>query len=203
MLDTRVRQLIDPTLDRLGSILARQGLGANMVTVLGFLFGAAGCVAIAIQYYGLALALIGLNRIADGLDGAIARRRGTTDVGGYLDIVLDMIFYSGVPFAFAVSRPEFSLPACFLIYSFIGTGGSFLAYAAISAKRGVTTDSLGKKSFYYSAGLIEGTETVIFLVLCCVIPDRFAALAWSFGTLCWVTTAGRIAVGVRNFRNRP
>ena len=200
MLDTRVRRLIDPALDGVGSMLARLGWGANAVTIVGFLLGAAGCVAIAFQSYWLALVLIGLNRLADGLDGSIARQQGTTDVGGFLDIVLDMIFYSGVPFAFALSRPAFALPAAFLIYSFIGTGGSFLAYAAISAKRGVTSDGHGKKSFYYSAGLIEGTETVVFLVVCCLFPDQFAIMAWTFGTLCWLTTAGRIAAGVMAFR---
>ena len=202
MLDTRVRLLIDPVLDRLAVVLARLGLSANAMTVLGFLFGAAGCVAIAWQSYGIALTLVLLNRVADGLDGSIARRQGPTDVGGYLDIVLDMIFYSGVPFAFAVSRPEFTLPAAFLIYSFIGTGGSFLAYAAIAAKRGVTADRLGKKSFFYSTGLIEGTETVVFIVVCCLLPDRFAMLAWVFGSLCWITTAGRIITGVVTFRER-
>lgn len=202
MLDTRVRRLIDPTLDRLAVVLARLGLSANAMTILGFLLGAAGCVAIAWQSYEIALACVLLNRVADGLDGSIARRHGPTDVGGYLDIVLDMIFYSGVPFAFAVSRPEFTLPAAFLIYSFIGTGGSFLAYAAIAAKRGATTDRLGRKSFFYSTGLIEGTETVVFIVLCCVLPDRFAMLAWVFGTLCWITTAGRIVAGVVTFRDR-
>ncbi|MES2794080.1 MAG: CDP-alcohol phosphatidyltransferase family protein [Planctomycetota bacterium] len=200
MLDSRVRSLIDPMLDHIGSLLARFGLSANIVTVGGFLLGVAGCIAIGFQHYWIALTLLMLNRIADGLDGSIARRRGATDVGGYLDIVLDMIFYSGVPFAFAVSRAEFALPAAFLIYSFIGTGGSFLAYAAIAAKRGVTTDSLGKKSFYYAAGLIEGTETVVFFVLCCLWHDRFAVLAWTFGALCWVTTAARIAAGVIAFR---
>ncbi len=202
MLDTRVRRLIDPTLNRLALVLARLGLSANAMTILGFLLGAVGCVAIAWQSYEIALTFILLNRVADGLDGSIARRHGPTDVGGYLDIVLDMIFYSGVPFAFAVSRPEFTLPAAFLIYSFIGTGGSFLAYAAIAAKRGVTADSLGKKSFFYSTGLIEGTETVVFIVLCCLLPDRFAMLAWVFGALCWITTAGRIVAGVMTFRDR-
>ncbi len=201
MLDTRVRRLIDPALDRVASVLAKLGVGANAVTVFGFLVGAAGCVAIAYQSYWIALALLMVNRIADGLDGAIARRRGPTDVGGYLDIVLDMIFYSGVPFAFAASRAEFTLPAAFLIYSFIGTGGSFLAYATIAAKRGITADSLGKKSFFYSTGLIEGTETVLFFIVCCVFPTQFAILAWTFGTLCWITTAARIFVAVLSFRD--
>jgi phosphatidylglycerophosphate synthase len=200
MLDSQVRLIIDPTLERVARGLIRFGLSANAVTIGGFLLGAAGCLAIGYQAYTTALVLLMLNRLADGLDGSIARQRGATDVGGFLDIVLDLIFYSGVPFAFAVSRPECTLPATFLIYSFLGTGGSFLAYATIGAKRGLTVDQQRKKSFYYAAGLIEGTETVVFFILCCLLPNQFPILAWTFGALCWLTTVARIAAGVIAFR---
>lgn len=199
--DTRLRQLIDPALDQVARVLVNLGWGANAVTIGGFLIGGAGCVAIGFGQYYLALGLLLLNRIADGLDGAIARRTGATDVGGYLDIVLDLIFYSGVPFAFALNRSDLALPAAFLIYSFIGTGGSFLAYAVMAAKRGVMTDSERKKSFYYSIGLIEGTETIVFFVVCCLYPAHFAMLAWIFGSLCWLTTVARILVAVLSFRD--
>src|SRR3984957_19018118 len=99
--------------------------------------------ALAFQNYGLALVLIAANRIADGLDGPLARRLGPTDLGGYLDIVLDFFFYAGVPFFFAIGRPETALPAAFLIFSFVGTGASFLAFSALAAKRGLSTDVRG------------------------------------------------------------
>jgi len=200
VLDGIARKLIDPPLNWMAKRLAAAGLGANVVTVAGFAVGVGGCVAIAFESYSLALVLIVVNRLADGLDGAIARRTGSTDLGGFLDITLDTIFYSGVPLAFAVSRPEFALPAAFLIYSFVGTGGSFLAYAIIAAKRKRITARSGKKTFFYAAGLMEGTETVAFLVLFCVLPDSFPVLAWTFGGLCWLTTALRIAAGVQEFR---
>lgn len=203
MLDPLARRLIDPPLNRIAAGLARVGLRADAVTVGGFVVGMAGCAALAFQEYGLALGLILANRLADGLDGAVARRTGATDAGGYLDIVLDLVFYSGVPFGFAAGRPEVALPAAFLVWSFVGTGGSFLAYAVIAAKRGVTTESRGRKSFYYAAGLMEGTETVAFFVLFCVLPDSFAVLAWVFGGLCWVTTAFRVAGAVVAFRTPP
>ncbi len=111
-------------------------------------------------------------------------------------------FYAGVPFSFALANPDVLLPACFLIYSFMGTTGSFLAYAAISAKRGVTTDRDGKKSFFYSVGLMEGTETIIFFILFCLFPQNFAALAWIFGILCWFTTVIRVITGTIEFRRR-
>lgn len=200
MLDGIARKLIDPPLNWTARRLAAVGLGANAVTVAGFLIGAGGCAAISFGCYTLALALIAVNRVADGLDGAIARRTGTTDLGGFLDITLDTLFYSGVPFAFAVSRPEFALPAAFLIYSFVGTGGTFLAFAVIAGKRKLVTERAGKKSFFYSVGLMEGTETIVFFVLFCLMPDSFPVLAWTFGGLCWLTTGLRIAAGLKAFR---
>lgn len=203
MFDAQVRRWIDPPLDALARLLCKASINANIVTVGGFVVGMAGCAAIAFENYTWALFLIGLNRLADGLDGAIARQSGSTDVGGFLDIILDMIFYSGVPFAFALAQPESMLPAMFLIYSFIGTGGSFLAYAVISAKRGVTSDRLKQKSFFYSQGLMEGTETIVFFFLFCTWPGHFAVLAWTFGGLCWLTTIIRIITGILMFQDPP
>jgi phosphatidylglycerophosphate synthase len=200
VLDARIRRAIDPTLDRIGAALAYWGLGANTVTVGGFLIGVAAWGALAAGAYGLALALILANRLADGLDGAVARRQGLTDLGGYLDIVLDFLFYAGVPFFFAVGRPETALPAAFLVFSFVGTGTSFLAFAALAAKRRFTTATYGRKSIYYLGGLTEGTETIGLFLLICLFPEQFGWLAWSFGALCWLTTASRIAAAVDAFR---
>jgi phosphatidylglycerophosphate synthase len=199
MLDARLRRLIDPPLDRAGALLAAAGLGADAVTIGGFLLGAGGWAALALQAYGAAALLILLNRLADGLDGAIARAHGVTDRGGYLDITLDFIFYAGVPFCFAVGRPETALAAAFLVFSFVGTGTSFLAFAAIAAKRGLETEARGRKSLYYLGGLTEGSETIALFLACCLFPDQFAWLAWGFGALCWATTASRIAMAFSAF----
>jgi len=201
MLDRIARKAIDPCLECPARILERWGVSANAITIGGFALGMAGCVAIVFQHYGLALALILGNRIADGLDGCVARKRGATDAGGFLDIVLDIVFYGGVPFSFAIADPDQLLPACFLVYSFMGTGGSFLACAAISAKRGVTTDVERRKSFFYSVGLMEGTETIIFFVLFCLVPAHFGLLAWIFGSLCWLTVLIRIRTAMLMFND--
>jgi phosphatidylglycerophosphate synthase len=200
VLDAGIRRALDPVLDRIGAVLARRGLGANAVTVGGFLIGAAAWGALSFSAYALAATLIVANRVADGLDGAVARHHGMTDLGGYLDIVLDFLFYAGVPFFFAVGRPETALPAAFLVFSFVGTGSSFLAFAAIAAKRGLTTEARGRKSIYYLGGLTEGTETAVLFLLICLLPELFAGLAWCFGALCWLTTAGRITMAVAVFR---
>lgn len=222
MVDGKIRKAIDPILNRIGAGLAFLGLSATLITITGFLFGVLAWIALAFGHYPLALGLILCNRIADGLDGAVARQRGAsnlpsgsnpqessnqgvtdlpsptdrngvTDLGGYLDIVLDFFFYAGVPFFFAVGRPESALSAAFLVFSFVGTGSSFLAFAAIAAKRGMTTETSGRKSLYYLGGLTEGTETILLFLLICVFPGWFDLLAWTFGGLCWITTACRVA----------
>ena len=201
MLDARLRRLIDPPLDRLSAPLAARGVSANAVTVAGFALGLAAAAAIASRAWLLGLALLLLNRLCDGLDGAVARRRGLTDLGGFLDIVLDFLIYAAVPFAFALADPAANgLAAAFLIFSFVGTGSSFLAYAIMAARRGVSTELRGRKSLYYLGGLTEGTETIVAFVLACLWPSLFPWIALIFGLLCWVTTATRIAVAVQTLR---
>jgi phosphatidylglycerophosphate synthase len=203
--------LIDPLLNRLAGGMARWGLSANAITVTGFLIGMGAWGALALRAYALAVVLILINRLADGLDGAVARRTttppttggGATNLGGFLDIRLDFLFYSGVPFFFAVGQPEEALPAAFLVFSFVGTGSSFLAFAVIAAKVGLTTEARGRKSIYYLGGLTEGAETIGLFVLICLFPEHFAVFAWAFGSLCWLTTGGRILSAVQMFRERP
>ncbi|MEX2629571.1 MAG: CDP-alcohol phosphatidyltransferase family protein [Tistlia sp.] len=204
MLDAPLRRLIDPPLDRLAGVLAGVGVTANGVTLGGFAIGLLAVPAIAWQQYDLAVTAILANRLADGLDGAVARRRGgASDLGGFLDIVCDFLFYAAVPFAFALAERANGLAAAFVVLSFVGTGSTFLAYAVVAAKRGLTTSLRGRKSLYYLGGLTEGTETIAFLLAICLFPQAFQPLAWLFGGLCWITTATRILAGWRAFRESP
>jgi len=202
MFDARLRPLIDRCLDPVGRGLARAGVSANAVTWAGFVLGIAAAVAAAFDAMILAVFLILVNRLFDGLDGAVARAGGASDLGAYLDITLDFIFYSAVPFGLAVAEPGNALAAAFLIFSFVGTGSSFLAFAIIAQKRGISTEICGKKGFFYLGGLTEGTETIIFLVVVVMFPQAFVPLAWIFGALCWVTTATRLWSAIERFSDR-
>ncbi len=73
-----MRRRIDTPLDYLGSRLSVAGLHANQMTLLGLIAGVAAVPLLAVEAYWPALVLILLNRIADGLDGAIARHTQTT-----------------------------------------------------------------------------------------------------------------------------
>ena len=201
MLDAQFRPLIDRLLNPIGRGLVVLGVTANQVTMVGVAFGliAAGCVAAGIFY--LAFWFVIANRIIDGLDGAVARASRSSDFGGYLDIVSDFIFYSAIPLAFAVARPETALAAAFLIFSFIGTATSFLGFAILAEKHQVTTQIRGKKAFYYLGGLTEGTETILLFLAMLVWPDYFRLMAIIFGILCWVTTGTRIYTAYCQFND--
>ena len=200
MLDAYARKFIDPPLEAIGRRLATSGVTANAVTVAGFGFGLGAGAAIAFEYYLLGLALFGLNRVADGIDGAVARAVGITDLGGYLDIVLDFLVYAAVVLGFAAARPENALIAALLLASFIGTGTTFLAFSIMAAKRGLITQERGVKSLYYLGGLTEGTETIIFIVAICLAPDLFPLLGLIFAAACLITTAARIATAVQTLK---
>lgn len=199
MFDARLRPLIDPPLNRAGRALARLGISANALTLGGLAIGLGGAVAIGFGYHALGLALIIANRLLDGLDGAVARVRGPTDLGGYFDIVADFVFYVSVPLAFGLADPANTLPALVLVASFVLTGTSFLAFAAIAAKRGEETTAHGRKSFFYSTGLAEGAETIAVLCAMALFPAWFAPIAFGYAALCALTVVQRSALAIRQF----
>ncbi len=204
MLDASMRRYIDGPLAKAATVFVRMGISASAVTVAGFGIGLLAVLALSQGAYLLGLALIVINRIMDGLDGAIARQTRLSDVGGFLDIVLDFIFYAGVVFGMTVSQPENALYGAFLLWSFMGPAATFLAYAILAAKYNVTTEIRGSKSLYYLGGLTEGTETIITFVLFCLFPAWFPVICVVYGVMCWITTLTRILAAVRTFgRDKP
>lgn len=199
MLDAPLRRLIDRPLAAAARPLAAAGIGADAVTLAGFALGIGAAAALAFGLYELGLALLLGNRLADGLDGAVARIRGGTDFGGYLDIVCDFLVYNALVVGFALADPAALVPALFLLLAFVGTGTTFLAYAILAAKRGTQTRARGAKSFYYLGGLTEGSETIAFFVACCFWPALFPLFAWIFAGLCAITALGRALVAWRDF----
>ncbi len=200
MLDKAVLDKTRDLLHQLASRLLASNITANQVTVAGFFVGMLAVPLIIFDHTLLALGCIILNRLLDGLDGTLARLSTPTDRGGFLDIVLDFIFYSAIPLAFAFANPEANaLAAAVLIYAFIGTGCSFLAFATIAAKRKMDSTRFPDKSFYYLGGLTEATETIILFGVMCLIPAYFSLLAYGFAVLCAITTFLRIRAGLELF----
>jgi phosphatidylglycerophosphate synthase len=200
-LDGIMRRALDPGLNQAGQALVRRGFRPNQVTLVGLALGLMSAILIAVgASCWLALMPLLASRIADGLDGAVARASRITDFGGYLDIVCDFIFYGAIPLAFVLRDPSANgIAGAFLLTSFYVNGASFLSFAILAAKHGMQTQTRGVKSLYFTAGLLEGTETIAFFVLICIWPSAFAPLAWVFGALCFVTAVSRMALAWRVF----
>jgi phosphatidylglycerophosphate synthase len=179
--------------------LVARGIGADQISLAGFVLGALAVPALAFGQFGLALGLVALNRFADGLDGAVARLNGPTDRGAFLDIALDFLFYALVPLGFAIASPANALPAAVLIAAFVGTGSSFLAFAAIAARRGMSATAYPGKGLYYLGGLTEGGETIALFAAMCLWPAAFPALAYIFAAACTLTTLTRWRQGWHSF----
>lgn len=200
MLDGWARRRLDPLLDRLAAGLASAGISANAVTLASFAIGMAAAATIAAGHLATGLVLILVSRLGDGLDGAVARIRGKTDLGGYLDIVLDFFFYGAIPLGFAVADPQANaLPAAALIFSFYVNGASFLAFSVLAEKRKLSTLARGEKSIFFTTGLAEATETLAVFVAFCLLPGWFAVIAYTFAAVCLYTALSRIILAVRQF----
>jgi phosphatidylglycerophosphate synthase len=202
MLDRVLNIVLQRPLKHLASGLIVIGLRANQVTWVGFAIGLTALPLIVIGHTHWALLSIALNRLADGLDGAMARQTRPTDLGAFLDISLDFLFYASIPLAFVLAEPARNgLSGAVLLYSFIGTICTFLAFAALAEKRGTTSTAYPDKGFYYLGGLTESTETIAVFVLMCLVPVWFSVLAYGFAALCALTTVMRLAAGIQMFRS--
>lgn len=196
MLDRWTIELIRTPLNHVAGRLERYGCKPDRVSIASFFIGLGAVPALYLHIYWLALICILANRIGDGLDGALARMTSTSDAGGFLDIVLDFIFYSSVILGFALADPEANgLAASALLFTFVGTGSSFLAFGIMAERRGLDNIIYPHKGIYYLGGLAEGTETLVCFILFCLFPSHFPLLAYCFASICLVTMVTRIIGG--------
>ena len=200
MLDRALNDHLQRPLQALARWLAGQGVRADHLTWAGFAVGLLAVPLIASGHPRWALLAMALNRLADGLDGTLARLTAPTDRGAFLDITLDFLFYASIPLAFALANPAANgLAAAVLLFAFMGTASSFLAFAVLAARRGLTSTAYPRKGFYYLGGLTEATETLTVFTLMCLVPAWFVPLALGFAALCALTTVTRVVAGWQAF----
>src|SRR5438045_1818448 len=161
MLDRYAIRLLRPALERGAHGLHRLGVKADQVTLAGFAIGIVAALAIAGGWPLAGLVLLAASRLCDGLDGTLARLTAPTERGGFLDISFDFLFYASIPLAFAFADPPANaLAAAALLAAFVGSASTFLAFAALAARRGLTSLAYPNKGIYYLGGLTEATETL-------------------------------------------
>ncbi|MDD7804105.1 MAG: CDP-alcohol phosphatidyltransferase family protein [Endozoicomonas sp. (ex Botrylloides leachii)] len=195
MLDRWTAQWVRTPLNKVAVLLVKR-ITPNQLTFTGFIVGLTAIPLLASQLYLPALAMIAINRLMDGLDGALARLTTPTDAGGFLDITLDFIFYAGIVLGFALANPiKNGVAANLLLFSFMATGSSFLAYAIMAEKHKLVDPHFSCKSFYYLGGIVEGTETIMIFILFCLVPTQFPTLATGFAAVCLLTALMRVIAG--------
>jgi phosphatidylglycerophosphate synthase len=195
MIDRFIYDALAPFYRRLAGPFVALGITADQLTLAAFLIGISALPLLANGYYRLALLAILLNRFLDGLDGAVARATSATDRGAFLDIALDFLFYGAIPLGFSLADPtRNALAAAVLLFSFIGTGSSFLAASVIAGKRNMTAPAF-RKGIFFTTGVMEGFETALFFVLMCGFPSYFPIIAYVFAALCLLTTLVRLLNG--------
>lgn len=93
MLDRHLHPRIKPLLYQCVRVLDKPGITPDGLTLVGFAIGVLALPFLALGWYLAALIVILLNRLLDGLDGALARRRGLPTRAAF-SIFLSIFFFT-------------------------------------------------------------------------------------------------------------
>ncbi len=177
-------------------------ISPNLLSCIAVIPGILAALAI---LYGAVWAGLGfwlLNRFLDGLDGLVARVHDKkSDLGGYLDLLLDFVVYLAVPAAFVVASPS---PLAYwslvlLLASYQMNTLSWTLLSALMEKR--QTAQVGRlTSIEMPVGLVEGTETVIFYSLFFFLPHYTPWLFITMATLVFITVGQRVLWAWQNLK---
>ncbi|MGD9734046.1 MAG: CDP-alcohol phosphatidyltransferase family protein [Solirubrobacterales bacterium] len=195
MLDQATRASLAPALDRGAEALERLGVRAGTLTGIGLLIGVGACVAAALGVWILALVLWLANRTLDGLDGPLARRTGASALGGLLDFVADFVVYSGFIVGVAIAEPEARLACLVLLATYLVNNVALLSFSSLVERLDLSYGD--ERSLRFTAGLAEGTETIVVYVLFCLFPGAAEEIAWGFAGLVALTALQRVALAVK------
>ena len=201
MLDSTLR----PAKDRLFAVAARTPLRRLHPTVISSVGLAAGVAAALAAWQTKSILAVGLwlfGRLADGLDGAVARSTDrSSDTGGLVDFLFDTIGYAAIPLGLAFGLDERSvwIATAVLLASFYLNAVSLGYIAALLEKRASGVVARGQvTSVALPRGFVEGTETIVFFTLALAVPDAAATIWWlmTVAVLITVLERTRWAIGV-------
>lgn len=201
MFDAKLRRHLQRPLDLGGRWLADRGVHPDVVTAAGFAIGVGACVAVAAGRWPLAIVLWLANRLADGIDGPLARAKGPTEAGGFLDIMADFSIYGGMIVAVGYAVPDARVAALAVFLGYYLSGSAFLAWSSL-ATRQVTRDvTVGDgRSLHFPAGLAEGAETIVAYVVILAIPSLTVPLLWAWAVMVGITVVQRVVFITANLR---
>ncbi|MCU0633645.1 MAG: CDP-alcohol phosphatidyltransferase family protein [Gemmatimonadaceae bacterium] len=191
MFDAVVRRALPSLLHAPVTWLVRRGVSPNAVSIVAVLLalGAAVLVALGHAWWGIALWL--LSRLADALDGLVARASGGASAfGGYLDITLDMVAYGAMVIAFALVHPTQRLLLACVLFGYLLVTTTTLALSSILEREALQRPE-NDRSLQFTPGYAEAGETSAVYVLWTVLPSLFAPIGWAWVVLCLATAVQR------------
>jgi len=189
MLDAPVRRLLASPVNRMTANMSRVGISPNTITIAGFFMGIAATFFVASAQYPQAVLFLALNRFADIVDGILARSRGQTPVGGFLDASLDLLVYAVVPLGFALARQQDALASMFLVVGLMMAAIPPLAYRVFAQR---------KDDLFVLCG---HSEAFIALSLMCLAERAvFTPLAYLYAGLCFFSCSLSIASAINKLR---
>lgn len=204
VMDETVRRALRGGLTPLARTVGAAGLQPWHLTLLGLVVGLGAAVAVGLGRWWLGLGLWLVSRLADGLDGVLARLDAdATDAGGFLDIMADFAVYGGFVLGVAVALPDARVACAALLVGYYLNGSAFLAISGLAEKRRQQVVG-GDRSLQFVAGLAEGTETFLahtsFAVLGAIQPSWVTPAVWAFTAMVGITVGQRVAFGMRVLR---
>jgi phosphatidylglycerophosphate synthase len=200
MFDERFRAVLPVAAGPFARALVRRGVSPHLITVLAFGIAvvAAALVAAGYAVVGVVVWLVG--RVADGLDGLVAREGGRISAfGAYIDITLDMAAYSVMVIGFAIASPEPRLAwlAILAAYTLAITSTLALSNAATALGR---TISPTDRTFQFTTTLAEAGETSIMYALWALFPHWLPWLTWTWVAIVIVAVFARSRLAARVLR---
>ena len=201
MLDRQARRVLEPSLSRGAAVLDRSWITPDRVTLVGLVLGLGSAAAAAGQLWPIALLLWLVSRLADGLDGPLARRRGPDDTGagGFLDITADFTVYGttvvGVAVGVVAGEGASWWPFLLVLLAYYVNGTAFLAFSSLAERSGRTLDD--GRSLSFLGGIAEGTETIAVHALWLVVPGAAEQVAVVWAVVVGVGAIQRVVAGYR------
>jgi phosphatidylglycerophosphate synthase len=199
MIDTEVRAALAPVFERIAARLGRRGIPPLALTITGLVLALGAAVAAAFALWWLALVLWLVSRVPDGIDGPLARvSGGGTAIGGSAEISADLVAYGAFVAGCAIGNPDARVACLMLLITYDVNGGSLLALSAAATERRIERPD--ERTFHFTRGLADGTETIVVHSLMVLVPARMPLLAWGFAGAVLFTIGQRIRLAFRVLR---
>jgi phosphatidylglycerophosphate synthase len=202
MLDATLRPRLQPGLERAAGVAVARGVGPLTFTLVGLVLGLAASVAAGSALWWVALALWLISRVFDGLDGPVARLGGRSSAfGGWADFTSDMAVYGSFVAGCAIGQPDARVACLVLLVTYYVNAGTLLGLSAAAEKARIAAPD--DRTFHFTRGLAEGTETIVVHALMVLVPSFMAPIAWIFSGVVLITIGQRVRLAHRMLGGTP